>query len=458
MIFKQAKSAILAGALLLSSAAPAFAGAWIVTDTFNVTRAYDGQGVYSVEISFQVRRSPNETGNAQKLPVTFVVSEDDGCWATQAFKGQTNICIPLPGATTPIQTRTYYYPCSWGDDVRVEILNQQAFTGIARTFWNLPLIGEEECGPSVPVGHLVPTPELLGDSELASFFGVQNPNDPLLVMTQSFDGTTGTPLLELQTGLLPDPLSLGYDFYETHIFTETDLLLTAPIPSAGNAADPLFLPDPLMLFGDPTGLLALPLLPTDLDLVRDAVLLLIDADEILPPLPILAGGVQPLPDEMICRFGNLNLQNGPLFDALLVNGSTGDEFRVVEMTPSDSLAIDFLEFPGVTGPYPYALFAFLGEAGPLDLAPQPLGIGTACFSTPLTGGDALTLLNVLGHEALLGSPLIPATPLAPGPVLDFTRPNGFPALELTLQALVPDNFSPNGQAGLTNAVVLRIRD
>jgi hypothetical protein len=98
------------------------------------------------------------------------------------------------------------------------------------------------------------------------------------------------------------------------------------------------------------------------------------------------------------------------------------------------------------------------EAGPSDLAEQPLGLGIACFPTPLSSGSPLppplTLANTVGFEALLGSPLFENVPPAPSTVFSLSN---IPAGTYTLQGLIYDNGSSAAiDASLTNAVVLEI--
>ncbi len=452
-----------AGRSLLAFTAVAFfsgaalAGAWIDVNTLTVTRTYAGQGVYDVDVKFKVRRAPQDVGPPFKLNVCLRMSEDDGCWDSQFFKGQVTLCVPAPGNLSEFHCYTYAYPCSWGNDVRIEIANQQGFTGVSRTFGGLPLGAVDECGPAIPAGFFDFTPEVLNDQNLVTFFEDGQPQLPQVVASTYINADDGAEYVSFDTDLLPDPAPLDYEFYQFQLFDGPQLLLDLPLLTAGNILDPLSIPDPLMGFGQP-GTMTLPLTLPDLQAQPVALILMIDADNILPPLPIMDAPLFPPPLEVLCRIGNTNTAVGVPFDSMLVNGSTGNFDRTVIMAPTDTLSIDFLEFPGVGGSYPYCVFANFGENGPLDLTPLPLDLGVSCFSLPFTGGNPITLLNTLGHEALLGVPRIPLTPLAPGPVFSFTRPAGLPALELSLQALVPDANSPNGQAALSNAVVLKIEE
>jgi hypothetical protein len=436
---------------------PATAGAWIDVNTVSISRTNLNNGKYRVDISFRVRRSANDAGPAMKIQLPIEVVEVDLCFNDLIHAGNINVCVPLGGNLSAVQTFSYEYPCSWGDDIGFTVGNAVGFTGASRSASGLPMMPDDECGPGVPMGQLQPTPEVFNDEDLQNLL-IPDPLDPpFIIATHGFDGTLGNPYLGLDTGILPDPQPIGYERYAVHVFAGGQPLPPFLLPTGGNDQDPNLIPDQLMILGNPLPLLPLPFDPVQMAILEHVRIDLVDIDLILPPVPVFAGDLFPVPEEVLCRRGNLNTGVGAAYDALFVNGSRGDEFRVVEMATTDPLVIDFLPLPSANEqPFPYVLYVNRGEPGPGDLTVNPFGLGTSCFAFPFSGGDPFVLLNPIGRHGLLGEPLFPS-PLAPGNLLTLAPPGGLPGIDLMLQAVVVDPFAPNGRAGVSNATVVRIR-
>lgn len=452
---------ILALVFLLvgSLAIEAHAGAWVDTSTVSITRANLGGGTYEVTVSFKVRRSstpPGAAGGTLKSDITVV--EDDPCFDDLIHSGSICIDFPPSGGLTSTQTFTYTYPCSWGDDIAIEVANQTGFTGVSHAVSGLPFgASPEDCGPGVSTGGLGLTPRVRGDEVLHPFFrnGRQN---PVIPVTQSIDGTTGQSILGFTTLVLPDLQPIGYSFYLLTIFEQGGVSYQTQLSAAGSSQNPNQIPDEQQLFGPPTRFQSVPLDLLQLSGQTSARIEAIDtSNRQRDPISVYEGSIQPAPPEILARFGNLNTQNGPPYDSLLVNGSRGGSDRSVTLDRNNPLVLSFLPFPGAQSSFPYVLYALPRENHAGDLTPQPFGLGDACFSTFLTGGGSITLLNSLGLEPILGTPRLSSAIPAPGTVLNLNRPGGLPVLDLTLQAILPDSCSPNGRAGLSNAVVARIR-
>ena len=111
------------------------------------------------------------------------------------------------------------------------------------------------------------------------------------------------------------------------------------------------------------------------------------------------------------------------------------------------------------GPVPagFTLYALVGEAGPANATVQPYGLGTACFSAPLSNGHPwrppITVVNNLGFPFILGYPVIPLIPRAPvtiGPL--SLRPGTY-----TIQGIIRDTSTGGYGARLSNAIVIEVQ-
>ncbi|MBI3848097.1 MAG: DUF1565 domain-containing protein [Planctomycetes bacterium] len=170
------------------------------------------------------------------------------------------------------------------------------------------------------------------------------------------------------------------------------------------------------------------------------------------------GAFEYVVSERSCRYGNVDGLIGIIEDVLFANGSTGDRDRVVIADLGAPLHLVVAAPRG--GPYPasFALFAFSGEPDPTSVSVQPSRIGTMCFPTPLSGANSsvFTLMNNFRGgrvAARLGAPRRPSSPapFATDIPARFIRRG----THVTLQAFIANTASPNGEVGITNAVIIR---
>ncbi len=159
-----------------------------------------------------------------------------------------------------------------------------------------------------------------------------------------------------------------------------------------------------------------------------------------------------LPEEA----GNINTGSGgnPV-PVIFVNGETGNERNVVFVTQGTPLKITAIAPPAGPSSAAFSLYARVGEPEPGQLRSLPVNTGTMVLSNPVTdpGGNTFVLANNFGIPQL-GTPLLPA---GPAPVTILNRPLGSPRpVTLTLQGIMRDFGAPNGRAGVTNAIILKI--
>jgi hypothetical protein len=85
----------------------------------------------------------------------------------------------------------------------------------------------------------------------------------------------------------------------------------------------------------------------------------------------------------------------------------------------------------------------------------PFGLGETCIPTPLSGGgppNPKAIWNNIGKTARLGAATLPS---APAPSILFSRAGGLGrTVTFTVQGLILDSASLQGQAAVTNAVVV----
>ncbi len=156
------------------------------------------------------------------------------------------------------------------------------------------------------------------------------------------------------------------------------------------------------------------------------------------------------------RAGTVNAGLGAIEDVIFIDGSSGDDsYRVVTRQVHEVFAIT-VAAPSAGPPVaPGAYYFVLGEPTDLTATPQPLGLGTMVFSSPLTGGSPFRIANTLGHHAQLGTPNVPSQP---APTVLVPRPTGLARpVSVTLQGFIRENGSAAQRpASVTNAVILRV--
>ncbi len=450
----------LAGFALLAVADRAHAGAWVVAGSISITRTPAAGGNYDVTISFTVRRSARDVGPAGTITTCVHVQEEDACFDDTIFNGGATINIPAPGGTATT-TLTYSYPCSWGNDIEVEIENSGwTFTGASHQVNGLPMLGTpEECHPGTLAGDWTLSPQVLADPSLRAFFSEPQP-DPHVPVSRGYSAQDGVALLDVDTEVLPDPRPLGYEFYIVSVRDSIGgAFARLGLRSVGPEVPPGVEPQDFPQFAKPVSLASFSAQDWPIDRFDQGEIVLFDAENAQQPLLVYAGSIAPLPPEVAVRHGSVNTAVGPPYDVLEINGLLGDSSRRVSLNAGGPLTLSIIEYPGQAGQLiDYVVYLLPRENQPGDITPHPFGLGNGSFSTAITGGPSLTLLNTIGRPNLLGQPRIPGTPLGPGTVLQVAQtPASLAGRSLTFQGIVRDSFAPNGQAAFTNAIVVRFQ-
>lgn len=159
------------------------------------------------------------------------------------------------------------------------------------------------------------------------------------------------------------------------------------------------------------------------------------------------------------RFGNVNLGVGDRENVVLVNGRAGNLRREAVLSAADPFRLEVLA-PSSRASAKFVLYVWAGIPGAANVSPQPGGIGTMAFPTPMTFGmpapQPRKIWNSIGIESVLGAPSFPS-PVASA-VLLARPPGALPVpLAATFQGIVQDAGSLIRQKySVTNAVVLRV--
>ncbi len=167
--------------------------------------------------------------------------------------------------------------------------------------------------------------------------------------------------------------------------------------------------------------------------------------------------LDPLGEEVVTRFGNVNGDLDDVVNVLTLNGSTGDDERIEGVTVGGALDLDLIDFPGSGGgAIPYALYVLLKENDAGDATPLPMSLGTApyCFLNPDSKVLVRVVANLLGHEPLLGTGRF-SLPAGPGPLISTSVPVSIAGRRVTFMALVPDSTAGPG-ASITNSIVMDV--
>jgi hypothetical protein len=157
-----------------------------------------------------------------------------------------------------------------------------------------------------------------------------------------------------------------------------------------------------------------------------------------------------------CRKGNINRGVGPAVNVVFVNGSAGSgDQRIVNVTPTTPFTLSIVAAP--SGGKKYALYAWAGAPTPTSWRTAPNGIGVTCMPTPMNPGASQPRrrANNLGYPALLGTELWPGPPTQMAPYTLLDLPGGVGKTgTFFLQGVMRDANAPNGQAGVTNGIVV----
>ncbi len=164
-----------------------------------------------------------------------------------------------------------------------------------------------------------------------------------------------------------------------------------------------------------------------------------------------------LPD-LSHRIGNVNAAAGPVADVLFVNDSIGEgaERRVV-FGSSDPFELR-VGLPPAETTAPYALYVWFGAPVAGDGKDLPFGIGSGVRPMPLTSScspQPVRIANNLGFTSVLGAENFPGPASQPAPytLLDLAGGLGETGI-FTIQVLIKDSSSPQGQAAVSNAIVV----
>ncbi len=171
---------------------------------------------------------------------------------------------------------------------------------------------------------------------------------------------------------------------------------------------------------------------------------------------LYVGSLTPDP-EVACRAGNINTGVGPQTDTLFLNGQVGSiPDRVVNVTPTTSFNLSINQTPA--SGHRYAMYVWVGGPTSSTVNTLPQGVGMICRRTPLTGGSGqpVRLTNNTGR-AIVGTTNWPGgtkPPANPTTVL-LNVPTGLHRSgTFFFQGIELDPGSPNGQAGVTNGIVV----
>ena len=167
-----------------------------------------------------------------------------------------------------------------------------------------------------------------------------------------------------------------------------------------------------------------------------------------------------------CREGGVDRGSGSATDILFVNGSAGDDERIVSVDASGSIELSIANAPS-GGPGKYFVHANAGEPDVSTLAPLPAKLGSACFEVLLgAGAMPIAVFNTIGKEQKVGENTyfdgnpFPEPSRAPAVFLDLPVgdvANLPPGTVITLQgAIVDPNTISSKDASLTNAVILSL--
>ncbi len=160
-----------------------------------------------------------------------------------------------------------------------------------------------------------------------------------------------------------------------------------------------------------------------------------------------------------CLAGSVNQGMGPLSNVLYVNGSIGDQGRVVEVASNDLISLVMLSPPAGSN----GRFVLQGHLG-TPVAPGvalPFDVGVSCFPLLLSAGsEPVIVANNLGRTNLVGASVFFGVPTQdPGraPTAFFYDP--LPAgSALTFQGIIVDQGSAGVRpVSVTNAVIVLVR-
>ena len=166
-----------------------------------------------------------------------------------------------------------------------------------------------------------------------------------------------------------------------------------------------------------------------------------------------------LSPQRACRAGNVNAATGTPVDVLFVNDSAGvGPARELVVQSTEPIRVRMAEPPSNPGgPAPFALYVHGGAPSGSSVRVLPRSLGSFCNPTPLTDAAPANLLkmtNNIGHTPRLGKSDFQSQP---APSMVASQPGGVGrAVEVFLQGLILDEQSLQGQAAVTNGVLVKV--
>lgn len=162
---------------------------------------------------------------------------------------------------------------------------------------------------------------------------------------------------------------------------------------------------------------------------------------------------------LVYRQGNVNITAGPVVDVLLVNGSAGPApFRKIVMSENDPFTMTMSAPPSKPSAR-YAAYAWLGEPTKSDLRTLPMSLGTSVMPMPISAAgppNPKKIWNNIGKTAFLGVPDF--TPPVAALSTMINKPGGIgKVVTFTVQGLILDSNSLNGDASVTNAIIVELQ-
>ncbi|MBI1853799.1 MAG: immunoglobulin domain-containing protein [Planctomycetes bacterium] len=162
------------------------------------------------------------------------------------------------------------------------------------------------------------------------------------------------------------------------------------------------------------------------------------------------------------RAGNVNAASDSVTDVLFVNGSPGAECdRVLTIDVNQPFDVRIVNPPSMApGEAHFALYVWSGEPTKSNREILPGGIGWMAMPTPMSGRSPQPDRRANNLGAPFGSENWPMRfrPTRAAPTVLFQSRRGFRTpVSYTLQGIIQDTASPNGQLAVTNGLVLVVR-
>ncbi|MBI1853605.1 MAG: hypothetical protein HYR85_24980 [Planctomycetes bacterium] len=162
-----------------------------------------------------------------------------------------------------------------------------------------------------------------------------------------------------------------------------------------------------------------------------------------------------VPEEILCRAGNINGGVLPVTDTLKVNGSAGSNpDRIVMVTPTTPFNLHIDATPA--GGMRYAMYVWGGAPTAATIRTLPMGVGRICRVTPINGGagQPARIANNTGRPQA-GTENWPGPQTLPAPYTLLNLPGGLGRSgTFFFQGIQFDAGSPSGLAGVTNGILV----